>query len=100
MGHPPIKVWFLEGLEDCLPTAFFRPAAEALVNGVVLAEALREISPGGSGARDPEHRVQKTAVVIGVAAGITRFARKQRLEALVLLVGQFVTSSHRRGPKR
>jgi hypothetical protein len=94
--HDPVEVSLLESLEDRLPTPLLRPAVEALIHCVVLAEAFWEIGPGSSSVRDPEHGVQKAAVVIGVAARIARFSRKQWPDAIVLLVGQFMASSHRR----
>ena len=94
--HDPVEVSLLKGLEDCLPTTLLRPTVEALIHCVGLTEALREVFPGSPGAGNPEHRVQKPAVVIGVAARTQRFARKQRLKAIVLLVGQFIASSHER----
>ena len=94
--HHPVEVRLPEGFEDRLPAALFRPSVKALINRVVLAETFQEIRPGSSGAGDPEHGVQKAAVIVGVATGVARFSGKQRLKTVVLLVGQFIASSHGR----
>lgn len=94
--HYPVEVRLSEGLKDHLPAPLFRPAVEALIDGVVLAEALREVFPGSPGVGNPKHGVEKAAVVVGVAAGIARLARKQGLKSVVLLVGLFIASSHSR----
>lgn len=70
--HNPVEVRLSKSLEDRLPAPLFRPAVEALVHRVVLAEALWEVWPRRSSARDPEHRVQKAAVIVGVASGYRR----------------------------
>jgi hypothetical protein len=71
-----------------------------MIDRIILTEALREIRSGSPSARNPEHRVQKAAVVLGIAAGVAGFSRKQWLKALVLFVGQFIASSHRRKSER
>jgi hypothetical protein len=90
--HHPVEVRLSEGLKDRLPASLFRPTVEALVHGIVLAEALREVWPRRSSARNPEHRVQKAAVVVGIAARITWLSRKQQPEAIALLARRSVRS--------
>lgn len=90
VGHPPVEVRLPQGLENHLPASLFCPVVEALIDRIILTETLWEIRPGSPSACNPEHRVQKAAVILGIATGVTRFSRKQRLKALVLLVGQFI----------
>lgn len=90
--HEPIQVRFLQGLKDLLPHALAGPAAEALVDGVPGAEALGKVPPGGAAAGNPEHGVDKLAVVSGCAPHIAGLAWEQRGKALPIIVTDFVAS--------
>jgi hypothetical protein len=82
----PLQVVVLEVPEELLPAALARPAAEALPDGVVLAEALRQVAPRRAGLGDPEHGVDEQAVVLRGRAGVALLARQQVLDALPVLV--------------
>jgi hypothetical protein len=65
-----------QGLENPLPDALLRPAPEARVDGEPFAEFLRQIAPGCAGARNPQYRFDKQAIVTRGRAGITNLARQ------------------------
>ena len=72
--HDPFEVGLLQSLENGLPSAFFGPSVEALEGGIVFAVSFGQVLPGCAGAGDPEHGVDKTAVVLGVSSGVAGFA--------------------------
>jgi hypothetical protein len=49
--------------EEAGPNAGFRPAAEAAVHVLSVAEALRQVPPGNAGAIAEQHRFDEQAVV-------------------------------------
>lgn len=49
---------------------------------------LRQIAPGRTGARDPQHRLDKMAIVFGPPARISRLAGQHGFDAFPLLVLQ------------
>ncbi len=57
----------------------------------MFAVSFGEVLPGGAGAGNPEHGVDKTAVVVGVSSGVAGFAREQRLNPGVVVVGDVVS---------
>ena len=73
-----------------LPYASFAPSGEAFVDGVVFAESLGEVLPGGSGASDPEHSIDEETVVSGIATGLSGLSRQQGGNALEVLIGDGV----------
>jgi hypothetical protein len=81
--HEPLGVGLLQHLEDGLPAAQLGPAVEALVDRVVLAEALGEIGGSSRSGRtrsgDPEYGVEEEAVVGGVASGVAGLTGEQGL---------------------
>ena len=64
-----------ERLEDALPDPLLRPAPEARIDGVPLAERFRQIAPRRAGARNPKNGFDKQPVVTPAATGISGFAR-------------------------
>jgi hypothetical protein len=95
VDHDPVEIRFLKPVEDGLPASLFRPVIEAVVDRIIFAEAVRQVRPGRSGTSDPNHRVDEPAVIFSISAWGARLARKQRLNTPVLLVRNFVASSHR-----
>jgi hypothetical protein len=83
-----------EGLHDPGEDARLGPAVGPLIHGVVLAEPLGRVGPGGPGAGDPEDGVPEQTVVAGGGAGVAGLAGQEVLDASVLLVGQ-LEASHR-----
>ena len=78
----------VERLEDLRPAAGGAPAVIATVDRLPGAEVRRQIAPGGSGARHPEHASKHGAMVV---PGTTRgrlLRREQRGDARPPRVGQ------------
>lgn len=95
--HEPLQVRLLQRFEDGLPAPLLCPAVEALENGVGLAVPFGQVLPRRAGARDPKHGVDERTVVLSVAAGVARLARKQRFYALVIGVRDLVAMFFRVG---
>jgi len=81
-------------LENLLPDARVRPAAEALMDGFVLAVALGKIVPVCSGAQHPENSVHKQPIVSARAPRIALLARKQIFNPPPLRIRQFIPPGH------
>jgi hypothetical protein len=96
INHDPVEIWLLKPFEDGLPESLLRPVVEAVIHGVIFAEALRQVRPRGPGSSNPNDRVDELAVIFGISARVPGFARKQRFDTLVLFIRNFVASSHRR----
>jgi hypothetical protein len=67
VDHQPLEV----GLDDQffqqpLPETLVAPAAKASVGVFPISVVGRQIAPRGSGAQDPEHRIEKKPVVFGL----------------------------------
>lgn len=98
INHHPLQIRFLQHLEDAFPNAlaqkFLRicPAIEALENRVPLAVALGQVPPRGTGAADPEHRVDKKAIFGRCLAGVFGLAGQKRLNASPLVITNGVAS--------
>jgi hypothetical protein len=65
-----------------------RGTREALVHGVPKAKFVGQISPGRTGAGDPQHRLDKQPVVFGRRASVAGFAGKKILDTLPLVVAK------------
>jgi hypothetical protein len=96
VDHDPVEVRFLEPFKNGSPASLLRPIVEAMIDSVVFAEAFRQVRPGRTGASDPNHRVNKPTVIFGISTGGSRLSGKQRFDPLILLIRNFVASSHRR----
>jgi hypothetical protein len=81
-------------LKKDVENALDRPASEPPKGGIPIAEARWQISPSGSGVRDPQNRLHKLAVICLGATAITHFTRKKRLNSLPLFVAQTVSIQH------
>lgn len=86
IDHHPLQVRILQRLKDVLPDNAFGPSVGALINEIPVAKALRQVPPRDTGARDPEHGVDKEAVTGGNATGVGGPAGKERRDALPLIV--------------
>lgn len=73
----PLQVGVLKFIEDSLPGPLAGPAEEAFMDRVEVAKADGQVSPGGTGAGDPEDRIEEEAVVGGNEAGVAWLARQQ-----------------------
>ena len=94
IDHHPFPVGFLERLKDGGPDTVFGPTIESLKDGVPVSESFREISPGCSGSKNPQDRIDEPSVV-SRASGIARFPRQKVFDPAKLLVGQLETT-HRK----
>ena len=52
-----------ESFQHQVPQPADCPAAKLLMHGVPVAQLLGQVAPGCAGARDPENRIQRAAVV-------------------------------------
>src|SRR4051794_31842068 len=80
--------------EDPLPHAGLRPAAEAGVDLLPVAEPLRKIAPGDAGAVAVEHRLDEQAVVLRRLAHVPLAAGQQVPDPLPPVVAERV-AAHR-----
>jgi hypothetical protein len=83
-----------QGLQHPLPDASFAPAVVSLEHGVPVAESLRQISPGSSRFRYPQHRIDKQPIVLASPTRIGLPARQVRLDPEPLFVRKFVSPLH------
>ena len=83
-----------ERLHDLGPDARLGPAVEPLKGVVPLAEPLRQVAPGGAGARDPEHGVDEQAVVPGGGAGGISPPGQEMFDANPLFIRHLEATSH------
>src|SRR5215831_713492 len=73
---------------DATPDTSSPPADEAVVACGVRTKRLGQITPGCSGAQDPEDAIEDTAVVHPRNA--TRLVRQHRLDGSPFIIGEFV----------
>lgn len=76
-----VQVGVAQGREDWVPAALLGPAVEAPPLAVAAAQALGEVGPRGTGAGDPQDRIEEAAVVLGNAAVLTVLSGQQVLDA-------------------
>jgi hypothetical protein len=85
----------LQSLEYVLPGSVALPAHEAVITGLVRAIAFGQVSPGRSGAVNPEDAVNDQAVVFPLAAAFAGFLFWQvGMNAFPLAIGH-ITTRHR-----
>ena len=84
---------FYQRIEDTFPNALLGPAAKALENTVPVAKQWRQIAPGCTRTRDPEHRIDKQTIVLAVPAFVTFLTRNKPLDAQPLRIRQFLAES-------
>jgi hypothetical protein len=60
----PVLTILQQVSEDPVPDARCRPSREALVRRLVLAIALRHVSPAHPGAQHPQHPMHKTPIIL------------------------------------
>ncbi len=73
--HDPGQVGGLDGGKQALPHAFLGQSAEAFADRIRLAKALRQVGPGAAGARNPNHGVEKQAVIFRCYPAVGNFTR-------------------------
>ena len=86
---------FYQRIEDTFPNALLGPAAKALENTVPVAKQWRQIAPGCTRTRDPEHRIDKQTIVLAVPAFVTFLTRNKPLDAPPLRIRQFSPNQDR-----
>ncbi len=82
----PLEVGVLQGLEDPEPDPLGGPSIEPLPHQVPLAEAFREVTPGGAGLADPEHGIDEETIVRGGHAGVAGPAGEEVLDPLPVFI--------------
>lgn len=88
--HDPLKVRVLEYAEETIPDAVVGPSAKPSVDRVPVTEVFRQVTPGCSGAVNPEYGVDKAAIVASGDASIRGFAGEQVFDASELFIGDVV----------
>ena len=83
-----------QNLEDFFPHARSRPAGEALVDALPVAVTLRQMTPVGTAAQDPQNAVHEGPIVRSRTTSISGFAGQQILNLLPLGFGQLVSLGH------
>jgi len=89
-----IKVFAIDHqvAKDLVPHSTCRPAAEPLVHALVLAVALGKIMPMSAGAQNPEHPVDKNAVVRSRTAYRFHSPWQQTLDPRPLRISQLIAT--------
>jgi hypothetical protein len=75
-----------QNFEDPLPNTSFAPAIASPEDRVPVTESLRQITPGGSCLRDPQHSVYRQSIILARSARIARLARQVRLDPPPLFI--------------
>src|SRR5271170_4085445 len=83
----------LQGLENAIECPVGPPAAEAVIDAFPLAVAFGEITPGRAGAENPEHAIERSAMVVPFAAAFLCW--EQAFKKFPLLVADIIS---RHGP--
>ena len=86
-----------DGLEQTLPDVRLHPVAKAGEDAVPVPEPGRQIAPGTAGAHNPQHRLDKKAIVLAAASGVARLAPTTRFHLRPLGVRQHKAVHPRRG---
>jgi len=90
------KVWIFEQrIENTFPSALLGPSAKALEHAVPLAELIRQVSPGRSRARQPNHRIDEKAIVLAVPSFVPFLTWNKPLDAPPLRIAKFAPNQDR-----
>ena len=80
IDHKPFVIRVIyQCFENLLPYAFIPPSAKSLMNGSPFSLVWRQITPWRSGAKNPEHSVDKSAVVLCDSAPLPSLSRQHWL---------------------
>lgn len=95
VDHGPFIVGILgQGFEHALPHARSAPAAVAQMNHAKVAKALRQITPGNTGAIAIEHGIHKQAVVGCGAPHMSSPAGQKVFDELPLRIREGISACH------
>jgi hypothetical protein len=86
--HSGIAAPLGEGFEHQVPQTTRRPTTVLPMHGVPSPELLGQITPGGAGSGDPEHRIQCPSVVARRTPPQRARLNDEGFEECPLLVGQ------------
>jgi hypothetical protein len=86
-------------LKDAVPSSAFGPAGKAAVHVFEVAEALRQVAPGDTGAVAVEYGVDKQTVVRSGYANRTGPTRQQVLGPVQLVIAESVSAHRSAFPK-
>ena len=78
----------LEFCQDAVPDAGASPAIEASSNRLPGTILCPQVTPGASGAVEPQQAIDDAAMLLGWAATLSLLWREQRPQPLPLLIGQ------------
>lgn len=96
IDHQPFKVWLGDQrFQQLRPHAFVAPPAKAPVRVFPVAIVRGQIAPGGAGTQNPEHGVDKQAVVFGNPAPDTSPSGQQGFQQQPDAVGDVVAPMRR-----
>src|SRR4051812_19004934 len=83
------QIWIIrDGVEQPLPDLRLHPVAKAGEDAVPVPEQGWQIAPGTAGAHNPQHRLDKQAIVLAAAPWITGLAQTTRFHLRPLGVRQ------------
>jgi len=77
-----------QGLQDTIKQTFATPAVEAMIDALPFSVTFGHIAPRCSGAKNPEHAVERGAVVIPFPAAFLR--GKQAFEQVPFVIREFI----------
>ena len=87
----PFQVGILEGVEDPAPDSLLGPPVEPSPGAIPVAEALGEVTPGGTGLADPQYSVDEKSVILGGHTNMSVLAGQQVLDVSPAFVRDLVT---------
>jgi hypothetical protein len=78
-------------LKQAPPHSLLGPPTEAPVRILPIAESFRQVAPGNSGAVSVEDGFDKSAIIVGGYADISRYSGKQVLDSLPLIIAKSIS---------
>ena len=95
LKQEPLQVRVLELPENPFPDPLPGPTVEPPPHAVPVAEAFRQVASGGSGFRDPKHRVDEEAIVLGCDPGIAFPSRQKLLDPIPVIIRDLMMAHDR-----
>lgn len=92
--HRAKSTFLGQGCEHLVPDKGARPTRKALVGAVPQRELRRQIAPGTTGTCDPQHHLDKPAIVCAAASTISLLAGEQRFDLLPLFITKLFSYRH------
>ena len=89
--HHPLQFRGLERVKNRFPLPFLGQPTKATPDGIGLAEAFGQVSPGAARAHYPDDSIEEQAIVFGRYAAVRDLAREERRDSFPLPVRNFMT---------